>query len=533
MTEPDKTVPANQPADDRRELMRPEVELLPGRNSSRYGLLFALGAVLLTTLVAAPLYFFVSLPALKLLYVLAVVVTGLREGSRPALVVAILGLLAHSFVFNVPHFHFGLPSQDDLYSLVIFSLIALACGPVALRIRSQFFELHLSNRYLEALRLLGQDLSVAEDTAAVWRATARELRSALQTDCWLLYSENEVLHSEPPLETRDEKALQLVTWTLGHSLPTGRFVNERDDSVWTVFPVMHEGKAVAATLLHFNKNPDRLPDFDRELILAIMRQAAATWGRIQLSSDLEHARVHAEMEQLRSAMLSSVSHDLRSPLSAIMGAAESLCLLDRQLSAEDRRELASMIRMESHRLDSYIQNLLDMTRLENGALKIERDWVSVGDLVGSAISRLKRYFPSVRLEYHAVEEPPLLYVNPALIEQALFNIIENAVKYSPPEEAIVIRISGDDAFCRIEIEDKGPGIPEHLLEKVFDMFYVIGEGDHRKHGTGMGLAICRSMLAAHEGTVWAEPGHTGGTRFVVEVPLVYPDNRNDSFNEDL
>jgi two-component system sensor histidine kinase KdpD len=192
----------------------------------------------------------------------------------------------------------------------------------------------------------------------------------------------------------------------------------------------------------------------------------------------------------------------------------------------------NMIWSESHRLDTYIQNLLDMTRLENGALRIERDWVSVNDLVGSAMGRLKRYFPGVQLEYHTVAEPPLLYVNPALLEQALFNIIENAVKYSPPDAAVVINVDSDASHCRIAVEDRGPGIPEALLEKVFDMFYVIGEGDHRKHGTGVGLAICRGMITAQNGRVWAEQRDKGGTRFVVELPLLYPDPMQQEFSED-
>jgi two-component system sensor histidine kinase KdpD len=148
------------------------------------------------------------------------------------------------------------------------------------------------------------------------------------------------------------------------------------------------------------------------------------------------------------------------------------------------------------------------------------------------MGRLKRYFPAVHLEYQAFAEPPLLYVNPALLEQALFNIIENAVKYSPEDETVVIRLESDSSTCRIIVEDRGPGIPAHLLDRVFDMFYVIAEGDHRKHGTGVGLAICRGMINAHNGRVSAEQRDEGGTRFVVELPLVHPESLLDGLNED-
>jgi two-component system sensor histidine kinase KdpD len=501
-------------------------------DSEHFGLLFALGAVAVATAIAAPLFLFVSLPSLLLIYVLAVVVTGLRKGSGPALLAAFIGLCVHNYLYTVPYFAFGMPHEDDFYSLLLLSLIALACGPVASRIRQHFIELHLSNRYLEALRLLGQDLSVAEDSHAVWEATARELRSALQTECWLLHSEDGQTLTEPAHEPFPAEAMELMDWSFSQGEPSGRHTSRLADHEWTTFPVRLDDKILAVCLLKFASNLEGLPEFEFKLIQAMLRQSAATIGRINLSRELECTRIQAEVEQLRSAMLSSVSHDLKSPLAAIMGAAESVSLLDRQLTPEDRGELMNMIWSESHRLDTYIQNLLDMTRLENGALKIERDWVSVDDLVGSAMGRLKRYFPAVHLEYQAVAEPPLLYVNPALLEQALFNIIENAVKYSPEDETVVIRLESDSSTCRIIVEDRGPGIPAHLLDRVFDMFYVIAEGDHRKHGTGVGLAICRGMINAHNGRVSAEQRDEGGTRFVVELPLVHPESLLDGLNED-
>ncbi len=495
----------------------------PAAGNQPLSWLFALLAVVLATLVAAPLNFFVSLPSLMLPDMLAVVVTGLRHGSGPALLAAATGLFFHILFYTAPSFAFGLPHQDDVYSLLFLSLIALACGPMASRIRSQFIELQQSNRYLEALRQLGQDLSVAEDAQAVWDVTAAELRSALHAECWLLHEEQGQYRSHPAQLPLDEHVRELVAWCLANARPAGCSTRNFADSEWTVFPVVQEGHSVAAALLRLADDARQLSDFDAELIMAILRQTAATLGRIRLTRELEHTRVQAEIEQLRSAMLSSVSHDLKSPLAAIMGAAESVTLLDRQLSAEDRLELVRMIWMESHRLDSYIQNLLDMTRLENGALKLERDWVPVNDLAGSAMARLKRYSPAARLAYHSSMESPLLFVNPSLFEQALFNIIENAVKYSPPDEPIMVVVAGSNGVCRIAIEDRGPGIPAHLLEKVFDMFYVITEGDHRKHGTGVGLAISRSMIVAHGGRVWAEQRSGGGTRFVVEMPLIQPE----------
>lgn len=497
----------------------------------RQGCVVALVAVVAATLVAAPLYFFVSLPSLMLPYVLAIVVTGLRQGSGPALLAAALGLFAHNFFYTTPNFNFGLPHEDDVYSLLFLSLIALACGPVASQIRRQFIELHQSNRYLEALHLLGQDLSVAEDVPAVLEATVRELEGALQAECRIVHWPAAEADVHPALPALPEAVMQLAGNSRESALPAGQHALQSGEPGWNAWPLIQEGRVVAVCLLKFPPALTQLPDFERRLIEAVLHQSAATLGRIALARELEHARVQAGVEQLRSAMLASVSHDLKTPLAAIMGAAESVSLLDRQLSAEDRLELMSMIWSESHRLDTYIQNLLDMTRLENGALRIERDWVSADDLVGSAMSRLKRYFPGVHIRCEMAAEPPLLYVNPALFEQALYNIIENAARYSPPDESVVISVSSGER-CRITVEDRGPGIPEALLEQVFDMFFVIAEGDQAQPGTGVGLAICRGIVMAHDGTVRAERRAQGGTVFVVEMPLVYPDEEATAGSEE-
>jgi two-component system sensor histidine kinase KdpD len=161
-----------------------------------------------------------------------------------------------------------------------------------------------------------------------------------------------------------------------------------------------------------------------------------------------------------------------------------------------------------------------MTRLGHGTLKLERDWVSVADIIGSAKQRLKRFFPHVEVEYQAEEDLPLLFAHAALLEQGLFNILENAAKYSPEGEPVRVSVSHQGKICHIEIEDSGPGIPESLREKVFDMFYVVADGDSKRHNTGMGLAICRGMIGAHGGTVKATSARVGsGSRFIVELPL--------------
>jgi len=489
------------------------------------GHLFGALMVLAATALAVPLELGVANYNLVLVYVLAVVTTGLRHGSRPAILASLLAFLSFNFFLTEPRFTFEVARQDELATLLFLLLIALVCGPAASRIRRQFILLREANRYSEVMQRLGQALAVAEDARALWLAAAKQLGAALQLECCLVTPGEEGVPCRFPEPSIAFNALDeaAIAWTLCHAESSGRFTDTLNASAWTVFPVHKDNQTFAVAAVKFAPDRSDLALSDRDLVTAMLGQVADTWRRIQLVGDLETARMKTEVEQLRSALLSSVSHDLKSPLAAMMGAAESLKLLEKQLDPQDRDELLDTIVQESRRLETYIQNLLDMTRLGYGTLKIERDWVSVADIIGSAITRLKRYFPAVRIEYHSRTAPPLLFVHSALIEQALFNILENAAKFSPPGEPILIRVEPRGDRCLIEIEDRGPGIPEALREQVFDMFYVVSEGDQRKQSTGMGLAICRGMIGAHGGSVRAMEGaRHRGTRIDVELPVEFP-----------
>jgi len=486
---------------------------------------FSVLAVALATAVAIPLEILVTNSNLVLVYVLAVVATGLKYGWRPAITSSVLAFLSFNFFLTDPRYTFEVHRQEEVATLVFLFLIALACGPAASLIRRQFILLREANRYSEALRVNGQALTVAEDEKAVWRALHDSIADTLDAECVIVPTRDnpgyEAWPGPAPSWTPTDAAA--IEWTRRNVERSGRFSDTLTASTWCVFPVSEGGECIACALVRFDASVIGLAPEEGNLVLAILQQGADTWRRVRLVGELESARVQSEVEQLRSALLSSVSHDLKSPLSAMMGSAESLRLLDKQLSEADRGELVDAIILESRRLDSYIQNLLDMTRLGHGNLKIERDWVSMDDVVTSALARLKRYFPAVKTVFRKPADPPLMYVHAALLEQAIFNILENAARFSPQDEVISVDLEARGDRCFVSIEDKGPGIPEDQREQVFDMFFIVSEGDQRKQNTGMGLAICRGMVGAHGGTVSAMAGTDGtGTRFVVELPMTGP-----------
>lgn len=253
------------------------------------------------------------------------------------------------------------------------------------------------------------------------------------------------------------------------------------------------------------------------------RHVAQSEERSRLVASLAAARHESETEKLRTALLSSVSHDLRSPLAAVIGAASSLSAYGDRMSEQERQELLAAIRSESERLDRYIQNLLDMTRLGSGPIHLRRGWIGIEELVASATGRLAK-LSDTPVAQELQDGLPPLHVHAALVEQALFNVLENAAKFSPPDAAIRVRasrLSGDR--LAIEVTDRGPGIPDAERARVFDLFFTAARGDRGASGTGLGLTIVRGMIGAHGGRVEALPGEGGvGTTIRMTLPIDEP-----------
>jgi two-component system sensor histidine kinase KdpD len=256
----------------------------------------------------------------------------------------------------------------------------------------------------------------------------------------------------------------------------------------------------------------------RRLLRAVEDQVAVAVERTRLAADIENLRVEAESERLRTALLNSLSHDLRTPLVSVIGSLTGLS--EPGVDAASREALIGAGLDEARRLDRYVQNLLNMTRIEYGALKPRRSAVEVAEIVGSARADLARTLEANQLEVDLPRDLPRLDADPVLIGQAIANVLENAAKYAPVGSTIRIGATVDGAMLKLAISDEGPGIPEGERERVFDLFYRVGEGDRRPSGTGLGLAIVRGFVEAHGGRVQALPGPGGrGTTIEVTLPL--------------
>lgn len=486
---------------------------------------FDYALALVATVLASALAWAVSsvlpLPNISLVFLAAVLLVAVRSSLGPALACAALSFLTYDFLFIPPNFSFSIQREEDVLTLLFFLLMAALTGNLAARQRRQLQALRDTQEETTELLDLSRKLTAATDRQAVVSAAAQHLNGWSDLQLCLLNRDGQggwKVETGGPLQfTESERAA--ADWAWQHDQPAGMGTGTLPFGRWWWWPLSVEDGPLAL-LGVCAKEGQTLSGQRRRLLTALSQPLAQALARAQLADDLEAARLHGETEQLRSALLASVSHDLRTPLTSMRGSIDSLLALGEAIPLEDRRELLEGTRDEAERLDRYIQNLLDMTRLGHGALKLARDWVSPADIVGSALNRLRAVLSSLQVATDVPAELPLLFVHAALIEQALVNVLENAARFSPSQGRLQLRAGADDSEVFFSVSDEGPGIPVDERAKIFDMFYTAARGDRGGQGTGLGLAICQGMVGAHGGRISVGDGIDGrGTCITLHLPL--------------
>ena len=458
---------------------------------------------------------FIGYTDLALLFLVTVLLVAMRTRMLMTIISVLACFLLYNYFFIEPRYTFRISAERGLITIMTFIIAALLVGRLANQLRAQVINLRAANSVSLQLQELERKLSSCVDLAQVVEVSKQHLDSALHAHTWLKLAAHE---TENVADFSDKDRIA-ADWTQKQGKACGRFTNTLTQSAWWFNPC-HVGAEYGVIAIRFNQNAAQLSFEQQRLVELMIEDIAQTAARIQLAQQLENSRIIAETEKLRSALLSSVSHDLRSPLAAMIGSADSLKYYGAQMSEQDRLSLLDTIHIEGERLDRYIQNLLDMTRLGHQGLTLARDWISVEELMASATQRLKRYQPSVQIEITQQSDLPDLYVHPALIEQALFNVLENAAKFSPDQLPISVTLQHDQDMLQIEIADQGVGIPEDEREQIFDMFYTMQRGDRGKTGTGLGLAIVKAIIGAHMGSIAALAAKDGqGTRIRIRLPL--------------
>ncbi|MHC8292836.1 DUF4118 domain-containing protein [Pseudomonas sp. LB3P58] len=497
----------------------------PRQRSAQSLVWFDYALALVATVLASALAWAVAsvlpLPNISLVFLAAVLLVAVRSSLGPALACAALSFLTYDFLFIPPNFSFSIQREEDVLTLLFFLLMAALTGNLAARQRRQLQALRDTQEETTELLDLSRKLTAATDRQAVVSAAAQHLNGWSDLQLCLLNQDGQggwKVETGGPLEF-SEAERAAADWAWQHDQPAGAGTGTLPLGRWWWWPLSVEDGPLAL-LGVCAKEGQTLSGQRRRLLTALSQPLAQALARAQLAEDLEAARLHGETEQLRSALLASVSHDLRTPLTSMRGSIDSLLALGEAIPLEDRRELLEGTRDEAERLDRYIQNLLDMTRLGHGALKLARDWVSPADIVGSSLNRLRAVLAPLQVTTEVPPELPLLYVHAALIEQALVNVLENAARFSPSHGRLQLRAGADDSELFFSVSDEGPGIPQEERAKIFDMFYTAARGDRGGQGTGLGLAICQGMVGAHGGRISVADGIEGrGTCITLHLPL--------------
>jgi two-component system sensor histidine kinase KdpD len=469
---------------------------------------------------------------LGVIYLAAVVGAGVLHGLRPALAAATAAFLVYNFLFLRPLYSFAIGSPTDLLTLVLFWAVALTTGALAGRVREQVSRAQRRASAVSALLAASQTLSGADDAHATARALAEQASAAAGARAVVLLPEGDDLAvaafapavgGAPAL---DVTAMAAARWAWEKGEIAGHGAGTLPQTSWTFRPLQGvRGRSGVAGI-----EADALaPGSDEErLALAILDQGAVAIERAHLAGQALETETLRRADRFRGALMNSVSHDLRTPLSTVLGSATTLIDYGATLKPAVRADLLLSIREEAERLNRYVGDLLDMTRLEGGGLNIKSDWTDVRDVLNAAAHRISRRLGARTLTRDFPADLSMVVVDEGLLEQALVNILENAVAYSPDGSTIELAAYEDRGSVVISIEDEGKGIPTPELERVFDKFRRMEEPSDRTQGAGLGLAIAKGFVEAMNGRIAAASPIVDdhGTRVLISLPKAIATHRD-------
>ncbi len=460
---------------------------------------------------------------IALAYLLSVLMVALWSGLRPAILASMGSILGITVFFTEPRWTLIVPTTQAWLTLAFFLIVAVIVSNIASRLKKQIEATQESVRRTTNLYEFGRKITAAATLDDVLWAVVHHIAATITGSSLVLLPKGEdlvIAAGYPPEDILDDKSSAAADWAWSHGQPAGRGSTTLPVADWLFLPMRTARGPVGVVGVQMTTDADLPTPATMRLLETLADQAAVALERTTLAADMETSKVAGERERLRTALLTSLSHDLRTPLVSIMGAASSLVTLDGVLDSTNRRDLAQTIQDEAERLNRFVQNLLDMTKLGSGALKPRVDWVDLHDVVEAAVKRMERLARSHTLRVEIQPEMPLLCLDALLMEQMLFNLLDNACKYAPGGTTVKVWARVLPTHVAIEIADQGPGIPAEDRERVFDMFYRVSQTDSQTAGTGLGLGICRGIIQAHNGTLHAEPGlHGIGACMVIHLPL--------------
>jgi two-component system, OmpR family, sensor histidine kinase KdpD len=481
----------------------------------------AAGIIAVCTVLAAGVFRFLSVTDAAMVYLLGVGLVAARYRRGASVTAAALGIAAFDFFFVTPYHTFAVADVRYLLTFAVMLVIALVISGLTWRVRAQAESARVRERRTAALNAMSRELAATRGEAELAAVAARHLAATFGAAAQIVLPDGEGRVAIPvgvaPAFPLEEKERSVAQWVFDHRQPAGLGTGTLPGALARYVPL--EGAAGPVGVLGVRPtDPARFDDpSSAHLLETFAAQAAVALERAGLADRAQREQIEAEAERLRTALLSSLSHDMRTPLGAITGAASTLAGDEGGLTPASRRDLAQAILEESTRMNRLIGNLLDMIRVESGALQVQRDWQPLEEVVGVALIRLEARLADHPVTVTLPPDLPLLEMDGLLVEQVFVNLLENAARYTPPGTPIEIGAAVAAGEVVVAVADRGPGLPPGEEERVFDKFYRVAGA--AAGGVGLGLTICRGIVTAHGGRIWAERRAGGGAAFRFTLPL--------------
>ena len=456
-----------------------------------------------------------------MLFLAVVAWTAFRYGRGPAILSSILAVLVFDFFFVPPFYTFAVADAQYVVTFAVMLTIGIVISTLTSRLKAQIESTRQRERRTSALYELGKQLSSLYGNVFLVGAAGGKIAEMLGGEV-AIYLEQptgtpELAFGHDTTIAKHAVSLPTAVWVIEHDQMAGAGTNTLPNAVALFFPLRGSQRRYGTLAIRV-PDIERLLDPDvRRLLEACANQLALALERDQLAIDAANARIQAEAEQVRSSLLSSVSHDLKTPLSAIAGASSSL-LEANSLDNQTRRQLLETVADEAARLNRLLENILQMSKLDAGAATPNRQWHVLEELVGSALHRTRRELVNHEVSVRLPNDLPLVFVDGLLMEQVFINLFENAAHYTPAGTEVTIRAALDGRHIRISVADNGPGLPAGAHERIFDKFYRATPTADGGRGSGLGLAICRAIIKSHGGTIRASNRPGGGAELVIRIP---------------
>lgn len=479
--------------------------------------------VLVTTALGKALEPTFDLVNVSLLYLLPVLLSAVRWGLWSSLFASLLGVLAFDYFFVPPLMSFSVSDIRYLLTFAVFLLVAVITATLAARLRTHAAAATERERRMAAVYSLSSRIAVETDMQRVLSTVAEMVAESLGVSAAIL------MPGSPPDElvlvadSREggvsigRKQIAVAQWVFKHGQQAGQGTEVLDGTEGLFIPITEGPTSLA--VLGVNFEPGRLltPEQKKDLE-AFASLAVLAITRVRLANEAAQAKWLLESEKLHKALLDAVSHDLRTPLSSIVGAVTGLLAEGDKYDKDVKETLLKAIDEGARRMNRFITNLLDMARIDSGILKPHREWCDMLDIIGVAAKEVREMLPEARLTINVPEELPLVEADFGLLEQVLINLLENAAKYSPSDSSVFLNIDAKKGELRASVLDSGPPVPESDRERIFDKFYRLRSSRHVT-GTGLGLSISKAMIEAQGGRLWVEAGPGSGNAFIFTLPL--------------